>query len=322
MSDAAVPSRAPAPAPAPPIQIGPPEIDALATPFRPFRYEVPDGLGIAGRIYGELDDAPLPLLCLPGLTRNGRDFEPVAAFLAGRRPVVTLDFRGRGQSDRDPYPDRYSPLIEAQDVIVGLAALGLPQVALLGTSRGGIVGMILAALRPWLLKAAILNDVGAVLERDGLLRIKDYVGVGPAPADWTEAEAAVARLGGGQFPDLDRAAMARMARRLYREADGRPVPDYDPALSRGLDELTPESPLPDLWAPFEALKDVPVLVIRGALSDILSEMTVTAMAARHAGLEAHTVPRQGHAPLLEDEATLARIGAFLDRAEHRGTSAG
>lgn len=334
------------------IAIGPERRDGLGSAYRPFRTFSADGLALAGRLYGpagsETTEVP-PLVCLPGLTRNGRDFEPVAARFAAGGRVVTIDFRGRGASEYAVDPTTYQPAVEAADTFAMLDRLGLGPVAILGTSRGGLVGMAMAAMRPGLggapsgglrpdgsgaaqttdkstasgrseadggpgrtrVAGLILNDIGPAIERSGLMRIKGYVGVGPAPETWAAAVAALRATTGDQFPALDEAGWNRKARRIFREIGGRPTFDYDPALALGLADLSDESPIPTIWPLFEALAGRPVLAIRGALSDILSEATVAAMAAMHPGLTVHRVPDQGHAPLLEDAATLDRIDGFL-----------
>lgn len=296
------------------VAFGPRRTDALGTAYRPFRYFSADGLVLAGRDHGPGDPALTPLLCLPGLTRNGRDFEPVAARFAATRRVVSLDLRGRGASEASPDGSGYDPMTEAADVIAGLDRLEIDRAAFLGTSRGGIVTMVVSVLRPERVAAAILNDIGARIEIDGLIRIRNYLaGVGSnGPADWPAAVQATKAAIGLAFPDLDAAAWERFARRIWRDRGGRPVIDYDPAVARSLDALTPDMPPIDLGGPFAGLAGKPVMTIRGELSNILSAATVTDMAARHPGMVTVTVPRQGHAPLLEDAPTLDAIAALLD----------
>lgn len=295
------------------IAFGPPLVDALGTPYRPFRYFSKDGLALAGRDYGTPNPAGPPLLCLPGLTRNSRDFEPVAAGFAASRRVVTFDYRGRGASMRDPEPARYTPLIEAEDVVAGLDALGIDRVTVLGTSRGGLIATILPTLRPNLVAAAILNDVGPVIERAGLLRIKSYVGQGKPVSTWSEAVDRLRAMGGESFPKLKNDDFDRLARRIYRNEAGRPVSDYDPALAQGLALVTPYTPLPTFWPQFELLAAIPIMVIRGELSDLLARSTVEEMGRRHtsAPFRSLEVPDQGHAPLLEDATTLDAVALFL-----------
>ncbi|MBT9290075.1 alpha/beta hydrolase [Hyphomicrobiaceae bacterium 22] len=287
------------------------QCDVLGTPYRPFRYFSMDGLALAGRDYRADGQNGPPLLCLPGLTRNGRDFEPVAARFAASRRVISLDLRGRGASEPSPGGRGYDPATEAGDVIRAMDGLGIDRAVFLGTSRGGIVSMVAAAMGPDRIVAAILNDIGARIEIDGLIRIRSYLAGATVPGDWPAAGEAAKAAVGATFPDLDAAAWDRFARRLWRDRNGRPALDYDPDIARSLDALTPDMPPIDLTGAFAALGAKPVMVIRGEFSTILSAGTVDDMAGLHPGLIAHTVPRQGHAPLLEDDPTLDAITAFL-----------
>ncbi|MCE1237171.1 MAG: alpha/beta hydrolase [Hyphomicrobiales bacterium] len=295
--------------------------DALGTPHRPFRYFSADGLALAGRDYPPATSTDRrPVVCLPGLTRNSRDFEPVAARLtrgdggSPARRCVTFDFRGRGASQHDPRPERYTPLVELEDVRLGLARLGIEEITAFGTSRGGIVTMLAGLVAPGLVAAAVLNDIGVVVELTGLLRIKDHVGRAlPSGMGWDELTQAMAHVNRRDFPRLDHDGFERFARRLFRDVEGRPALDYDPALSHTMKGLDPATPLPDLWPAFTSLTDAPVLLVRGALSDILSPETVTAMQAHHPRLDTYEAPDEGHAPLFEDAAALDALVAFLDR---------
>lgn len=284
--------------------------------WRSISWQSRDGLTLSGRVWGE-DTAPgLPLLCLPGLTRNADDFDAIAATLSSGptpRRVVCFDFRGRGGSAHAPV-ETYTPATEADDTALGLAALGIDRAAILGTSRGGMVTMVLALTKPDLVAAAILNDIAPVIETAGLVRIAGYVGVAP-PADWDEAAAMLKASQGEMFPSLDAAGWRRFARQLFRDADGRPVLSYDPKIGDAFRAFDPEKPMPPFWPAFEALASVPTMVIHGALSDILSAATVGEMAARHPHLTVHTVADEGHAPLLWDEATQHAVAHFLAAAD-------
>ncbi len=258
-----------------------------------------------------------PVLCLPGLTRNGRDFVALATALseprqATARPVYTLDLRGRGASDWDADPKKYSVPVEAQDVLDVMAALGLDRPAIVGTSRGGLIAMVLAALQPTALGPVVLNDIGPVIERDGLVRIASYVGQAPLPATWPEAAAMVQEIDQRQFPAVPADGWEAIARQRFNDVDGRPAPGYDPRIGDSISVL--DGPLPELWPQFEALKHVPVLVIRGVESDLLSAATVAEMTRRHPRLSAISVADEGHAPLLQDASTISAIRRFLDAA--------
>jgi pimeloyl-ACP methyl ester carboxylesterase len=279
----------------------------------------PDGLKLHTRCIGPRHSALLPVVCLPGLTRTANDFDVLAQSLAnGERPrrVLSLDYRGRGLSDHDRDPANYSPRVELGDVITVLIALEAMPAIFVGTSRGGILTMLLAAARPAAVAAAVLNDIGPVIEPQGLMRIKSYVGKLPQPKDFGEAAAVLRRLFGAQFPGLGEDDWMASARRGFKDQDGRLVPTYDIGIAATLEDVTPEAPLPELWAQFDALSNVPVMVIRGLLSDLLSAQTVESMRARRASLDVVEVADQGHAPLLSDSKTISRIQAFIGSVQH------
>jgi pimeloyl-ACP methyl ester carboxylesterase len=195
-----------------------------------------------------------------------------------------------------------------------LIAYDIDGAAMIGTSRGGLATMLLAAAQPTLIGAAVLNDIGPVIELAGLKRIAGYVGRTTVPTTWADAAAAVERIDGPFFPAVPDDTWEAIARQRFNEADGRPAAGYDPKLAATL-TLPEDGNVPTLWPQFEALTGVPVMVIRGETSDLLSTATVAEMQARHPGLETVTVPGQGHAPLLDDAPTLAAISAFLARAD-------
>lgn len=281
-----------------------------------------DGLRLHGRRYrAAARTTRVPLLCLGGLTRNGRDFADVAIALsrhAGPRDVLTLDSRGRGLSEHDPDWRNYSVPIEMLDVQDFMAAVGLDSAAFLGTSRGGLITMVMAAAQPTLIRAAILNDIGPVIETEGLLRIAGYVGRAPLPNSWEDAARIVRDVNHKQFTAVKEGQWVELARQLFNERDGRPAAGYDAKLGRSLSVL--DGPIPALWPQFEALRHVPVMVLRGENSDLLSAATVEEMRRRHPALAAVTVPSEGHAPLLKDAPTIEAIRGFLEASEHAGTA--
>ena len=291
---------------------------AMAEP-REVRYRSADGLLLFVRDYGPRLSPWLPVVCMPGLSRSGRDFDALARALAEHavrpRRVLAFDYRGRGRSAWDGSSDNYNPLTEMGDVLDGMAALGVPRAAVIGTSRGGIIGMLMAVARPPTVAALVLNDIGPTIEPLGLARIKTYVGRMPAPDDWADAERLLRRLHGAQFTGLSDTDWQAFTRLTFRNDNGRPAGDYDPALARTFDGVEFDSPVPALWNQFAALAHTPVLVIRGENSDLLSRETVAAMAAAHPGLETITVPGQGHAPLLIHGPLIQRIAAFVAAAE-------
>jgi pimeloyl-ACP methyl ester carboxylesterase len=261
----------------------------------------------------------LPVLCLPGLTRNEADFEPLAHHLSvhAERPrrVFALDSRGRGHSGYDPDWRNYNPAVELGDVIAVMTELSLRRAVFVGTSRGGILTMLMAAVQPGLIAGALLNDIGPVIEPAGLMRIKGYVGKMRQPADLAEGAAILRGLFGAQFPNLGNADWLAWANRSWKHGPGGLVARYDPALAETLKDLTPDQPMPDLWAQFDLLPRVPLMTIRGGLSDILSTQTVDAMRARRPDMEAIEIADQGHAPLLAEPEVMSRISDFVRRCD-------
>jgi len=279
----------------------------------------PDGLRLHARCYGPRS-AERAVLCLPGLARTEADFEALAAALTApgeARRVIALDYRGRGRSDYDRDPENYNLNIEMADVLAVLTALDALPAVFVGTSRGGILTMLIAAVRPTAMTGAVLNDIGPVIEPKGLMRIKGYVGKLPEPRSFEDGAEILRRLFDAQFPTLTQADWLKAASRTFRQENGRLVTTYDPALARAMEGIDFEKPMPPLWKEFEALRHVPVMAVRGGNSDLLTEATVTAMAERHPDLESFEVPDQGHAPLLAEPETIARIVAFVRRCEAR-----
>ena len=260
-------------------------------------------------------DPLLPVICLPGLSRNSRDFHRFAQAIstdqAKPRRVIAIDYRGRGRSDWDPDPSRYQLSVEAGDVLEICSTLDIDAALFVGTSRGGLILHLLPGMAPDLSRGNILNDIGPVIEIDGLLAIGRYLNNEGRYPSWRAAATALKMLHGPAFPALEAADWDEMALSLYREADGVILPDFDPALVAPLLELSAATPLADLWPLFERLRDRPLMVIRGETSTLLSQETVNAMAGRHPALQSLTVAGQGHAPLLHLPGVIAPIKAFL-----------
>ena len=275
---------------------------------------VQDGLKLHARSYGPRACAELPLVCLPGLARTVADFDDIGPALSAdpkrTRLVVALDSRGRGRSDYDRKTGNYNLQVELADLMSVLTALAIDRAVFLGTSRGGILSMLLAAARPTLVAGCVLNDIGPVIEAKGLIRIKSYVGKLPQPESFHEGADILRRLFASQFPRLTDDDWVAFAHRTFKDAGGRIVPDYDVKLGTILKGINIDRPLPPLWNAFDALARVPVMVIRGGLSDILSAETVTAMRRRRKRLEVIEVPDQGHAPFLVEPEIAARIASF------------
>jgi pimeloyl-ACP methyl ester carboxylesterase len=270
-----------------------------------------DGLKLHVRSYGPRISSALPVVCLPGLARTVADFDLLATALAKDpktpRRVLALDSRGRGKSDYDRDPSNYNVQVELADVIAALTALEIAQAVFVGTSRGGILTMLLAAARPLAIAGCVLNDIGPVIEPKGLMRIKSYIGKLPQPASFHEAADILRRVFGSQFPKLNDDDWVAFAFRT----------DYDVKLGKTLKGTNFERPLPALWKQFEALAGVPVMVIRGGNSDILSTATVEAMRVRHSGLDVIEVPDEGHAPILTGAGIIGRISSFVATCEPR-----
>lgn len=284
--------------------------------FSDFYYKSSDGLNLHARIYGDTNNALLPVVCLPGLTRNARDFHQLATYLSQSesRFVVSFDYRGRGLSDYDSDWTKYDVGVEAGDILAGLQALNIEKAIFIGTSRGGLILHILAAIRPDILKAIILNDIGPVLEPAGLALIKSYFGApAPVPASFEEAASIQKAVHGAAFPVLTDQDWLDMVHAVYRELDGKIQLDFDPALLNGLAAFDLSKPLPTLWPQFDAMAALPVMVIRGANSLLLSEKTVKEMQNRHPALDVITVPGQGHAPLLNTSGLPECIAAFIEK---------
>ena len=279
----------------------------------------PDGLRLHARCYGPHASNALTVVCLPGLARTADDFDTLATALAGDpaklRRVLALDYRGRGLSGYDRNPANYAFHVELADVLAVLTALdGLPAV-FIGTSRGGILTMLLASLRPTAIAGVVLNDIGPVVEPKGLMRIKGYVGKLPQPRTFEEGAEILRRLFNAQFPKLTHDDWLTGARRTFKEENGKLVPTYDVNLAKTMEGVDFERPLPALWKEFDALAKVPVMAIRGANSDILSSATLEAMAAHHPNLETLEVADQGHTPLLVEPDVIGRIADFVGRCE-------
>jgi pimeloyl-ACP methyl ester carboxylesterase len=274
-----------------------------------------DGLSLYCREYRPPDPATPSapdVLCVPGLTRNSRDFESLALWLSTTHRVLTPDLRGRGRSDYDPDPRRYQPLTYIGDIATVLQALGAQRVFWIGTSLGGLLAMLTAAMRPGLLAGVVLNDVGPEIDPAGAARIAGYVGRLPPVRTWQEAAAQARLVHGVALPDFTDDDWMRFARCTYRDdGTGHPVVDMDPRVGDAVRAAT--GPVPDLWPAFRALASVPTLVIRGALSDIVSPETLARMCEVKPDLETLILEGRGHAPTLDELASRAAIRALLDR---------
>lgn len=263
----------------------------------------------------------LPVICLPGLSRNARDFDRLAQFLAtqeiGARRVVAFDYRGRGLSANDPNWENYNIVTEAEDVVTGLTVLGIEHGIFIGTSRGGLITMVMAATRPTAIKGVVLNDIGPAIDGSGLMQIRAYLKNPPRPKNWAEAIEAQKALMGKSFPAFGEDDWKHEAECRYRNVDGRFKADYDPKLSTTMKAIDAGSRIPTAWPQFGGLGKVPILTIRGENSNILSQKTLELMADFHEGMEILIIEGQGHAPALHTgdiPEKIARFASKVDRA--------
>lgn len=269
-----------------------------------------DGLRLYYRDYPAAEPGRLPVLCLPGLTRNSRDFESSALRICRTRRVLSPDLRGRGRSQYDPNFMNYHPGTYVGDLARLLADAGVDRVILFGTSLGGILSMLIAAGSPQLPAGVILNDVGPEVAPEGLRRIASYVGKHAPVHTWQEAAAQMRSMYGVAMPDAGDADWMAFARRSYSEVDGVPVLDVDRGVGEAV-RAAPAGAAPDLWPLYAALRPLPTLAIRGELSDVLSVATFERMQREKPDLRRLTVARRGHPPLLDEPECVAAIDEFL-----------
>lgn len=275
-----------------------------------------DGLNLHYRNYPGPDGAgKLPVLCMHGLTRNSRDFAGLAESLSATRRVIVPDMRGRGQSDYAPDSDTYSPVTYVADVERLLAEQGITRFIAVGTSMGGLMTMLMAHAAPGRMPAVVMNDIGPEVDAAGLARISGYVGQGRSYPTWVHAARALEAVHAPAFPDFTLDQWLEMAKRtMVVTQNGRISFDYDMAIAEPFAKPGNAAP-PNLWLAYEALRAVPMLLVRGELSDLLSAETVSQMRARNPAMQSITVPRVGHAPTLDEPEVRAAIHALLDGTE-------
>jgi pimeloyl-ACP methyl ester carboxylesterase len=295
-------------------------VAAVTNPYIDMPFIARDGLKLYARRYTARDSSAQrrrSVLCLPGLTRNGRDFHDLAITLSSvpgaARDVYALDYRGRGLSQYDPDWRNYAVPIEMLDVADFITCASLTGCAIVGTSRGGLIAMLLAAAQPTSFGPVVLNDIGPVIERGGLARISAYAGRIPLPGSWAEATKLVRDMNIRAFPAVPNDKWEQVARQWFNERNGRPAPGYDPKIGNSLSVL--DGPVPALWPQFEAMKTHPMMVLRGENSDILLTATVDEMRRRHPVFTDMVVKGQGHAPLLADKTSMMGISAFLEATD-------
>lgn len=273
-----------------------------------------DGLRLHYLDYPGREGFGPPVVCLPGLTRPAEDFDCLARALAaaGRR-VLALDYRGRGESQWDPDWSHYDLDIEQDDILRTLEHAGVGRAVFVGTSRGGLHMMRLAQSRPGFLRAGVLNDIGPSIDVAGLLRIKRYVGKLPPLASIADAIGLTRHTAAPSFSAVSAAQWEIYARRSFVETDKGVALRYDPALAHTLDDVAPDMTPPDFWDGFRALARVPLLTLRGENSDLLTKPILAQMQAVAPTMEHYVVAGQGHAPLLLDRSTIARVVEFIGR---------
>jgi pimeloyl-ACP methyl ester carboxylesterase len=274
------------------------------------RVNAADGISLHVRLFGEATDRAA-LICLPGLTRNSRDFASLAAACSHDRLVITTDLRGRGRSDYDPTGSSYRPEVYVGDVVAILDAVGVERAVLLGTSLGGSVAMALAAAHPARVAGLVLNDVGPQLEPEGFARIQSYAGKLPSVSTWDDVVVQLQAVNAPMVGSLSDDEWQRMARQQWREfAPGDLRPDHDPAIVGGMAGVDPNA-IPSTWPVFDAIGPVPILVVRGAESDLFAAATAEEMQRRHPGLTVVTIAHRGHCPTLDEPEARAAIASFL-----------
>ena len=284
--------------------------------WRDIFYTSFDGLRLRARHYGEPNPDTRPAVCLAGLTRNSSDFHRLATHLATEsgapREVYALDYRGRGLSEHDPDWRNYSPFIEVLDTLDFMASANLHDAAIIGTSRGGILAMMMAVLRPGMIGAAVLNDIGPEIGTAGLARIMGYAGKIPVPADWNEAVDEVRQINERFFTDMTSEDWEALARQSFNEGeDGRPASSYDRRIAKALSQIDISKRIPDMWSYYDALCDVPVMILRGENTDLLPVAAFEEMKRRHPNATAITIPAQGHPVLFLDRFSVGEVDRFL-----------
>jgi pimeloyl-ACP methyl ester carboxylesterase len=288
--------------------------------YTEFFWRSKEGLELYARDYApQGGERGSPVVCLHGLTRNSRDFEAVAPWIAARgRRVIVPNMRGRGRSAYDPEPARYVVPVYAADVLALADALGVARAVLVGTSMGGLITAATAVLRPEFVAGAVLNDVGPELAPEGLARIMGYLGQTAPLRGWAEAAARVRETNGAAFPSYNDEDWLAFALRTFRRTDGGVAPDYDAAIAVPF-KAPPSGPPPEPWSVFcELMLGRPCLLIRGAISDLLTEAVARRMCEAAPEMTFAEVPRTGHAPTLSEPAAQAALEMFFGALADRG----
>ena len=279
--------------------------------FSDFYYQVPDGLTLYARDYPGPDDRAGCVLLMHGLTRNSRDFDVLADRLSVHFRVLVPEQRGRGRSEWDSQPDRYGIPTYVNDMFELLEVVGEDHVAAVGTSMGGLMAMVMNAMRPGVFTHVVLNDIGPELSKEGLDRISGYVGQGGIISTWEEAVAYNRAINAVAFPSLSDQQWGEFTRQLFGERNGAPFLDYDPAISQAVRSDEGSALPPDLWSVYAQLESQPLMLIRGAISDLLDTDIKDRMIQSVPDLLYLEVADVGHAPMLIDDAVTEALENFL-----------
>lgn len=290
--------------------------------WQEFVFSASDGLKLAGRKYGweNINSAEnTPVVCLPSTTKSASTFHELALEISSRtqkpRRVLVLEYRGRGLSEHDKNK-KYNILQEAEDTLNGLMAVGFQHVNIVASARGGLITMILSAMRPSIICSVVLNDIGPVIEARGLVRTRTNISMAKSFPNWESATEFVQHIGKAQYPNFIYQDWERQARHQFVERNGTIVPNCDPAILNTLEAVDLDNRIPDMWSEFKGLAKIPTLLIRGDNSDYLSSATVAKMRDAHKKLAVITVKNQGHTPDLATEHLDIKIADFFDRQAH------
>ncbi|MFT7286714.1 MAG: pimeloyl-ACP methyl ester carboxylesterase [Halieaceae bacterium] len=280
--------------------------------FRDHWYHSADGLKLYARDYpGPVDTGLLPVLCMHGLTRNSEDFAWIASHLAKTRRVISVDQRGRGRSEYDSAPANYMPLNYVSDMFKLLDELVIPRMLVIGTSMGGLMSMIMANMQPERFTGIVINDIGPELDPVGLARIKNYVGKSREIRSWDDAVAQTREINEVAFPRYTDEEWLRFTQGLYSEVDGVPQLAHDPAIAQPMLDDPDNAVPPDLWPLFSGMASIPMLLVRGEITDLLALDCVAKMQAISPAMKLLNVPDRGHAPMLDEPPAVAAIDHFF-----------
>ncbi|MDA8961730.1 alpha/beta hydrolase [Congregibacter sp.] len=279
-------------------------------------YESADGLRLYARDYPGPDSSQLlPVLCMHGLTRNSADFAGIAAHLAKTRRVVSVDQRGRGLSAYDSNPANYTPVTYVGDMFTLLDKLAIDKMLVIGTSMGGLMSMLMANMQPERFAAVVLNDIGPELDPVGLARIKNYVGKHREIRSWDDAVAQTREINEVAFPRYTDEEWLRFTKGLYREIDGVPQLAHDAAIAQAILEADDNAVPPDLWPLFANMAAMPMLLVRGAVTDLVAMDCVEKMQELAPGLQVVNIPERGHAPMLDEPLAVEAIEGFFSSVD-------